>query len=101
MIANDWSAVGSVLQGIGQIGAGVAIAFAAYVGRDTFSDWKRQKQEERRIEIAERVLTLAYRLRYDFHSVRAPLIDESELDEAERVPAGGLWGLVARTKRCA
>src|SRR5690242_5700151 len=94
MMTVNWSAVGEVLQGIGQIGAGIAIAFAAYIGRDTFTDWKRQKQEERRIEIAERILTLAYRLRYDFQSVRTPLIDQSEFDDAESVlrdDAGAWW----------
>jgi hypothetical protein len=93
MMTVNWNAVGEVLQGIGQIGAGISIAFAAYIGRDTFTDWKRQKQEERRIEIAERVLTLAYRLRYDFQSVRTPLIDQSEFDEAESVlrDDSGVW----------
>jgi hypothetical protein len=94
MASPDWNAIGEVLQGVGQIGAAVAIAFAAYIGRNTFSDWKRQKQEERRIEIAERTLTLAYRLRYDFHSVRSPLIDQVELDEAENVlrqDSGDWW----------
>ena len=94
MSATEWNAIGEVLQGIGQIGAAIAIAFAAYIGRNTFSDWKRQKQEERRLEIAERTLTLAYRLRYDFHSVRSPLIDQHELDEAESVlrqDSGDWW----------
>ena len=94
MTATEWNAIGEVLQGIGQIGAAIAIAFAAYIGRNTFSDWKRQKQEERRLEIAERTLTLAYRLRYDFHSVRSPLMDQYELDEAESVlrqDSGDWW----------
>ena len=94
MTATEWNAIGEVLQGIGQIGAAIAIAFAAYIGRNTFADWKRQKQEERRLEIAERTLTLAYRLRYDFHSVRTPLIDQYELDEAESVlrqDSGDWW----------
>lgn len=94
MTATQWNAIGEVLQGIGQIGAAIAIAFAAYIGRNTFSDWKRQKQEERRIEVAERTLTLAYRLRYDFHSVRTPLIDQNELDEADSVlrqDSGDWW----------
>jgi len=93
-MATDWNATSELLQGIGAISSALAIAFAAYIGRNTFTSWRRQKQEERRMEAAESILTLAYQLRYNFRSVRTPLIDESELDEAEnvlRADSGEWW----------
>jgi hypothetical protein len=93
-MATDWKATGDMLQGIGETASALAIAFAAYIGRNTFTSWRRQRQEERRMQAAESILTLAYQLRYNFRSVRTPLIDQSELDEAEnvlRTDSGSWW----------
>lgn len=79
----DWAATGSILTGIGTLAGAAAVAFAAVVGRQTFADWKRQKKEERRMEVAERILTLAYELRDEIKSVRAPGYDSGEFEAAE------------------
>lgn len=82
-MAIDWDATGSMLSGIGTlIGAG-AVVGAAWVGRATFRSWKAQRVEERRMDAAERILTLAYRLRYAFNSVRGRGIFEFETKAAE------------------
>ena len=52
-------------------GAG-AVVYAAHKGSDTFKQWRRQKNEERRIELAEQVLTLAYKLRRAIEGIRSP-----------------------------
>jgi hypothetical protein len=53
--------------------AGVgAVLWAAHVGRTTFDDWQRQKRAERRMEAAERLLTLVYRAQRTFAGVRNP-----------------------------
>lgn len=78
----DWAATGSMLQGTGSWAGAAAIVFAAWKGSQTFSSWRRQKQEERRIEVADRILTLAYKLRRNFAGVRSPLIRSYELDRA-------------------
>lgn len=68
----DWAATGAMLSGLGTlIGAG-AVIYAAHKGSDTFKQWRRQKNEERRIELAEQVLTLAYKLRRAIESIRSP-----------------------------
>lgn len=56
----DWNATGAMLSGLAGLAGAIAIAAAAYIGRDTFSQWKRQKTESRRFEIAEDVLSHAY-----------------------------------------
>ena len=59
-MAVDWSALGAMLSGVGTIiGAGTVLD-AALIGRNTFKDWRRQKQEERRMAAAEQLLVIAY-----------------------------------------
>lgn len=79
----DWDATGSMLGGWATLAGAGAVAYAAWVGRNTFDAWKRQKIEERRIDAAERILTLGYRLRYNLQSVRAAFIPNNELQAAE------------------
>ena len=81
----DWNGTGSMLSGWATLAGAGAIIYAAKVGANTFDSWKRQKQEERRMDVAERILTLAYKLKYNFQSVRAPLIEGHELEAAEKL----------------
>ena len=67
----------------GFAGAG-AVAFAAVKGSNAFSVWRRQKIEERRIEAAERILALAYRLSRAISSIRHPMMWVGPLNEAEK-----------------
>jgi hypothetical protein len=70
--AIDWAATGNMLSGIGTVAGSGAVLYAAYVGRQTFKGWKRQKIEERKIAVAEQILTLAYRLKRAFSGIRSP-----------------------------
>lgn len=67
----DWSATGSMLSGIGTIVGALAVIYAAHKGSQTFKQWRERKNEERRIELAEHVMTLAYKLRRAIEAVRA------------------------------
>lgn len=63
--------------------AGVgAVLYAAHKASDTFAAFRRQKQEDRRIEVAERILTIAYNVRRSIKEVRHPLHGPSDLDRA-------------------
>jgi hypothetical protein len=72
-----------MLTGIGTILGAFAIGVAAFVGRETVEGWKRQKKEERRMDAAERILTLAYELRSLLEAARSPLTEAWELNTAE------------------
>src|SRR5574338_528940 len=51
--------------------AGVgAVVWAANVGKSTFDDWLRQRQMERRIAAADRVMTVAYKATRAFEAIR-------------------------------
>ena len=63
-----------MLSGIATFAGALAVVYAAKVGANTFDSWKRQKQEERRMDAAEKILTLAYELRYTLAGIRSPLI---------------------------
>lgn len=79
----DWAATGSMLSGWATlIGAG-AVVYAAHKGSDTFKQWRRQKSEERRIDLAEQVLTLAYKLRRSIESIRSPMMLAGEIADVE------------------
>lgn len=70
----DWDATGSMLSGVGTVIGALAVIYAAHKGSDTFKQWRRQKNEERRIELAEQVVTLAYKLRRAIQSIRSPVM---------------------------
>ncbi len=79
----DWTAVGSMLSGIGTVVGAGAVFYAAHKGSDTFRQWRRQKNAERRIELAEQILTLAYKVRRAFEGVRSPAIWGGERADLE------------------
>ena len=74
-----WAATGSMLQGLGALGAAGAVLYAA---TNAFPVYRRQKLEERRIAAAERVLTFAYRLADDLSAVCSPVVGAAELKRA-------------------
>jgi hypothetical protein len=66
----------------GFAGAG-AVVYAAHRGAATVQDWLAQRSAERQVLAAERVLTLAHRLRRDFDRIRDPFQLAGEQSEAE------------------
>jgi hypothetical protein len=76
--AIDWAATGAMLSGWATLIGAFAVIYAAHKGSDTFKQWRRQKSEERRIELAEQVLTLAYKLRRAIEGIRSPAMFEPE-----------------------
>ncbi len=68
----DWAATGNWMQAwAGFAGAG-AVLWVGLKGADTYRLWLLQKQTERRIAVAERILTLTYRLKRAFTAIRSP-----------------------------
>jgi hypothetical protein len=69
-----------------------AIIYAAHKGSATLRAWKRQKLEERRMDAAERVLIVAYRVRGALIDVRRPGIGAIEDIQAEQtLRASKFW----------
>jgi hypothetical protein len=79
-----WSATGSMMSGWAAIGGVFAVIFAAHKAADTFKSYRRQKQEDRRIDAAERILTLAYSLKRTLASVRSPMSSGGENYDTEQ-----------------
>lgn len=87
----DWTATGTMLAGIGSyVGAaatafgGWAVLIAAKRAADTFTAWKQQKREERRMELAEQILALSYRIRHAMTAIRSPASFGGEHDAARK-----------------
>ena len=78
----DWASTGTMIQGWAGFAQAGAIAFAAWKAADTFKLWRSQKIEERRIDVAERILTLADRIKRAFSDFRSPFYGH-ELATAE------------------
>ncbi len=76
----DWDATGSMLQGIGTIAGVGAVIWGAVVAANT---WKEQKRAERRLEMAERILTATHKGQRALAGVRHPFISSHELNLAE------------------
>jgi hypothetical protein len=86
---------------------GFAITTAiAYAGFKTFDKWKREKIEEKRIEIALEALALAYEAGFVFEGIRSPMSFEGEwaemkgVDDPEmRRTAGPFFAILNRIDR--
>jgi hypothetical protein len=76
----DWAATGAMLQGwSGLLGAAAVI----YVARKGTNTWKLQKQAEKQMEIAERIMVSTYHYRDKLNHVRSRLFSRYELQEVE------------------
>jgi hypothetical protein len=84
-VAIDWSATGNWMQAWAGFAQAGAVVFVAYKGASAFDMWRRQKIEERRMDAAERSLTLAYRVRRALSSIRHPMMWAAELGSAAKV----------------
>jgi hypothetical protein len=60
------------------------ILFVGIKGATAFDVWRRQKIEERRMDAAERILTLAYRVRRALSSIRHPMMWAAALEAAKK-----------------
>lgn len=67
------------MQGIGGFLAVAGVIWATKQGRDAVSDWRTQKQDERAIGAAERVLTAAYKARTSLDGIRSNFMTATEL----------------------
>jgi hypothetical protein len=81
----DWAATGAWMQAWAGFANAAVIAFAAYKGAQTFQSWLKQRQTERRIAVAERILTFAYRAKDTFRSMRSPAIFGGEVTRAKEM----------------
>jgi len=72
-----------MLSGWGTLIGAAAIVYAAHKGSDTFKQWRRQKSEERRIDLAEQILTLAYKLKRAIEPIRSPMMLAGEIAQVE------------------
>lgn len=79
----DWAATGSWMQAWAAFLAAFAVIYAARKGAATYADWLRQKQTERQMDAAERVLRLVYTLKRAFAAIRSPGIFEGETVRAQ------------------
>lgn len=77
----DWAATGAMLQGFGTWAGVGAVIFGAIIGANA---WKAQKQAERRLEMAERILTATHKGKRALAMVRSPMMWGYELDAAEK-----------------
>lgn len=78
-------------------------ASVAYAGFTTFEKWKRERIEERRIDIALEAMALAYEAAFVFDSIRSPMsfsIEWSEMkgvdDPSKRRAAGPYYAILRR-----
>lgn len=79
----DWVATGTWMQAwAGFAGAG-AVFYAAHRGAASFEQWLRQRQTERKIVAAERIMTFAYKAKRAMQSIRNPGSFGYESDAAE------------------
>lgn len=63
------------------VGFGISIIIAV-AGFRTFERWRREKIEERRIEVGIDALAIAYEAKFVFQAIRARLIQPHEYDDA-------------------
>ncbi len=89
-----WEATGAMMSGWAAIGGVGAVIFAAHKAADTFKQYRRQRQEDRRIEAAERILTIAYSLKRKLQGVRSPMSLGGETEEAIEQLREGDWYMI-------
>jgi gas vesicle protein len=63
-----------MVSGVGTLIGSAAVIFAAFKAGDAVTNWKRQKMAERKMEIAERILTASYRAQAALVRVRNPFM---------------------------
>lgn len=59
----------------------IMTALISFLGLRTFGKWKREKLEEKKIEIAFEFLAIAYELKYAFEAIRSPFCSSYEYQD--------------------
>jgi hypothetical protein len=84
----------------------IITAVIAFAGFRSFAKWKRERLEERKIEIALEALALAYEAPYIFDSIRSPISYDGEWSEMKgiddpdkRSAAGPFFATLKRIER--
>lgn len=77
----DWDATGSMIQGLGTLAGVAAVVWGAWHAANT---WREQKRAERRLEMAERILTATHKAKSALGYVRGPMMWAEELEKAEK-----------------
>ncbi|WP_093293084.1 hypothetical protein [Sphingomonas sp. NFR04] len=68
-----------MLQGIGTLAGVAAVIIGAHIGANA---WRQQKLAERRLEMAERILTATHKGRAALSYIRTPMMFGGEIDKA-------------------
>lgn len=76
--AIDWSATGTFVGGVGTVLGAVAVIVTAAKAADTFRQWKLQRLEDRRMELAEQALATVYKLDPAITFIRSPMVSGEE-----------------------
>jgi hypothetical protein len=80
----DWSATGAMISALAAWAGVGAVIYAASKAENVFAAWKRQKLEERRMDTAERMLSLTYEFEFGIPAIRAPFSSALEMEEAKK-----------------
>ena len=80
----DWSATGSWMQAWAGIAGAGAVFYAAHRGAASFEQWLKQRQTERKIAAAERIMTFVYKAKRTFEAIRNAGSFGYESDAAEK-----------------
>lgn len=83
MTLAELSAWGAMIGGIGTLVGAVTLFIAAIIGRNTFENWRKQKSEERRIELADEIVLAAYDCQRDLAIARNGVMLLDERDDAD------------------
>lgn len=73
----------------------ILTAIVAIAGFRSFRRWKREKIEERRIEVALDALALAYEARFRFEAIRSPVFRDDEYEGIDKQTTGDVTFMVA------
>ena len=79
----DWAASGIWFQGWVSLANAGAVITAALIATNTYKNWLMQRQAENRLGVAEEVMTLIYKSKDIFSSIRAPFSMSAEVEVAE------------------
>jgi hypothetical protein len=79
----DWAATGAWMQAWAGFAAAAAVAFAAWLGRKTYSDWLSEKQTERKMVVGEQVLKVCLEAESIFQQIRSEFSFDHESAEVE------------------
>ena len=84
----DWTQLAAMLSAFAGFAGAGAIVFASIVGKRTVDDWREEKVSERRFDLAEQILVLAYRCRDELAAARNGSINSYEMETSTALLKG-------------